>query len=334
MGTLPSPRPVLMDCARLRSETGSPRVARDASVTRDVSPAHDVSRCDVSPHVASPAWRFTWPLALLGTLLVSAMGSQLHAQDFRFELVGGDLPYDRDSGIGVTEIEIVATQVSGNTIPIQGFSMGVSHVGAVDIVALRASAPLQNHGADFLGTDFESDRLTVGCVVSFLGDNPILLDQSLPLMVATVSTQPFAALQLGGFDVDVSFDNTLGSPPVDSVVVAASSETYIPELIDGRVNVRPVEIFRRGDVNGDGFVNGLIDGIALLSWGFGNGSTPGCLAAADVNDDGVILTLNDGIFLLTYEFLGGAPPSAPGPLECGPQPGLFLTIPCEDSPCI
>jgi len=57
--------------------------------------------------------------------------------------------------------------------------------------------------------------------------------------------------------------------------------------------------FRRGDVNSDGFVN-----------------------------------LADSVFIFSYLFTGGDPIPAPGPFDCGPEPGdSVITFGCESSPC-
>jgi hypothetical protein len=77
--------------------------------------------------------------------------------------------------------------------------------------------------------------------------------------------------------------------------------------------------FLRGDFNGDGGVD-LGDAIASLSFLF-RGSRPStCMDAANANGIGGF-DLSDPIFTLTWFFLGGPQPPAPGPFECGPQPG-------------
>ncbi len=90
--------------------------------------------------------------------------------------------------------------------------------------------------------------------------------------------------------------------------------------------------FSRGDLDGDGAVVGLIDGLFLLNFGFNGGATPPCMAAADVNADRTIGALIDGLALLNYAFNGGAPPPAPGP-TCGPDPNGINTLGCVTSPC-
>jgi len=77
-------------------------------------------------------------------------------------------------------------------------------------------------------------------------------------------------------------------------------------------------LFRRGDVDGDGFIT-LGDAIALLNYLFASGRTPPCLDAADFEDDG-ILALGDAVSLLNYQFASGRPPAPPGPTACGADP--------------
>ncbi len=82
----------------------------------------------------------------------------------------------------------------------------------------------------------------------------------------------------------------------------------------------PVEIFRRGDVNGDGGVN-IADAVRLLNALFVPGSPqPDCDDSADVNDDGSS-NVADAVYLLNALFTPGADdPPPPGALDCGPDP--------------
>jgi len=75
--------------------------------------------------------------------------------------------------------------------------------------------------------------------------------------------------------------------------------------------------FRRGDVNGDGFLD-LSDPVAELLYLFSNRDIA-CEDAADVNDDGAI-GIDDAIFSLNYLFLRGLQPPAPGAIDCGVDP--------------
>ncbi|MCI0652637.1 MAG: hypothetical protein L0Z55_12230 [Planctomycetes bacterium] len=75
--------------------------------------------------------------------------------------------------------------------------------------------------------------------------------------------------------------------------------------------------FLRGEVDGNGTVNALLDAIALLAWQFGGGEAPSCMDAADADDNGVVNALLDALYLLHWNFLGGSSPPDPGPATCG-----------------
>ena len=78
--------------------------------------------------------------------------------------------------------------------------------------------------------------------------------------------------------------------------------------------------FVRGDVNGDGTFNGLVDIIYLLNFQFVSGSPePPCMDAADADDGGSVNGLVDGLYLLNFQFLQGDPPPFPYP-DPGPDP--------------
>lgn len=78
--------------------------------------------------------------------------------------------------------------------------------------------------------------------------------------------------------------------------------------------------FLRGDVNGDGIVNALLDALYLLDYQFGSGPEPPCRTAADVNGDNVEAAILDALVLLGWQFNGAPPPPPPGPDLCGPDP--------------
>ncbi|MBN1418062.1 MAG: hypothetical protein JXP34_04760 [Planctomycetes bacterium] len=77
-------------------------------------------------------------------------------------------------------------------------------------------------------------------------------------------------------------------------------------------------VFRRGDVDADGWVN-LGDAIRILGYLFAMGAPPTCLDAADTDDSGA-LDLGDPIFLLNYLYCGGRRPPCPGPYAEGFDP--------------
>lgn len=120
----------------------------------------------------------------------------------------------------------------------------------------------------------------------------------------------------------------LGSPAVTTRAIVGGSDIE-PVTNDGEVRVEAG--FRRGDVNGNGSTSALEDVVALLEWGFLEGTTPPCLDAADSNDDGVVLPLSDATVLIFFAFQGGPAPPAPGTEECGADP-TEDDLDCETPP--
>ncbi len=76
----------------------------------------------------------------------------------------------------------------------------------------------------------------------------------------------------------------------------------------------------RGDVDANGSINGLVDGLFLLDWQFSGGTAPPCLDSADADDSGNVNGLLDGLYVLNFQFVPGSPPPpAPYP-DCGSDP--------------
>ena len=98
-----------------------------------------------------------------------------------------------------------------------------------------------------------------------------------------------------------------------------------PQLVGGESS------FKRGDVNGNGEVEYIIDAIHGLLALFLDGSPPPCLDAADIDDNGV-LNLLDAVMLLTWAYSDGDIPPDPGPYECGSDP-TDDDLDCKDTDC-
>ena len=104
--------------------------------------------------------------------------------------------------------------------------------------------------------------------------------------------------------------------------------TDVESFVEGTLNdwclifefAPPPPPFRRGDINGNGEVEAILDSVALLDWQFNLGAEPPCFEAADVDDDGLIITLLEVVTLLSWQFLSTEEPPAPGPTECGEDP--------------
>ena len=89
--------------------------------------------------------------------------------------------------------------------------------------------------------------------------------------------------------------------------------------------------FLRGDANGDGVINPLVEAIFLLAFGFQNGPPPPCLEAAETDGDGVLNALVEAIYILAFGFQNGPPPPPPYP-DCGPDPDPEGSLGCESYP--
>ena len=83
------------------------------------------------------------------------------------------------------------------------------------------------------------------------------------------------------------------------------------------VRLNQVEVFRRGDSNGDGVVQ-LADLMFLLDYHLLDGAAPACKDAADVNDDDR-LDIADPIYGISYLFGDGPLPPSPH-IDCGGDP--------------
>ena len=89
----------------------------------------------------------------------------------------------------------------------------------------------------------------------------------------------------------------------------------------------------RGDVDGNGTVNFLVDALRLLSFGFIPGTpVPPCMATADLDGNRSLNALVDGLFALNAGFVPGSPlPPAPFP-GCGNDPNGFAIFGCLNPP--
>ena len=126
--------------------------------------------------------------------------------------------------------------------------------------------------------------------------------------------------------------------PVRFRIKTSGGGEYLVDFVDrlGHRRARPFEnrkaagqdpMFLRGDADGDGTVNGLVDGLFVLNFQFIPGSPePPCLDAADADDSGSVNGLVDGLFILNFQFAGGAPPPDPGPMSCGEDPTADATL--------
>lgn len=142
-----------------------------------------------------------------------------------------------------------------------------------------------------------------------------------PLEIAHIETtvSPSAPFSSSLFVLFLDGLNGTGSTPfVNSIVVDGSQtmtgfETYACAI------VTPPPEFTRGDVDGNGGVNSLVDALYLLNFGFQMGPVPPCLDGADFDDNGIVNPLVDGVGLLAFGYSGGPSPPPPFPF-CGVDP--------------
>ena len=174
---------------------------------------------------------------------------------------------------------------------------------------------------DDLPADGDGCELVVG----------ILLDALPPFDAQTLPQTNFPLL-IGGLDVTIDLDapcetpllidfcdgiNGNGSVPLYNNVVIDFQSVQNFERFGTDITVQPVEIFQRGDCNGDDKVD-LADIAATIATLF-MGYEIDCSDACDFNDDG-LLNLADSVFGLNYLFQYGAVPPSPGAYDDGPDP--------------
>ena len=123
---------------------------------------------------------------------------------------------------------------------------------------------------------------------------------------------------------------------VHNAGLGSSDLTFIPTLIkipgEGGGPGPREDLFLRGDVDNNGFVN-LTDAVSLLLYLFQQGNEPSCTDATDIDDNGFV-NLTDGVSLLNHLFRAGPAPQAPGFLECGVDPTADDALGnCSSSAC-
>ena len=206
-----------------------------------------------------------------------------------------------------------------NTLPLEGFSLGVAHDPTMLTLTSIAPGALLDPARG--GTDPDA---------FLVQSNPAGQAGATIACLLTVAAPPFAVIPVGTNQpvVDLlyqtgnstgtttlQFTNNLGSPPVDILMVSGRTEID-PIVFSGNVTISTV--FFRGDCNGDGDTN-LADATCLLRILF-LGDPIICADAHDTDDNGA-LDIIDAVVLLEYMFVGGPTPPAPHPeTGCGLDP--------------
>ena len=201
---------------------------------------------------------------------------------------------------------------------LQGWSYGVCHdPGSITLLNTdftTLAGPLtstSNAGGapDFLQGGVQADGYSLGVVISLLGTS------TLPPSSGVASIAQYTNDMADGSSTSVSICDTIGTPPVASVVVV-NGASITPDTTAGTITsfLPPVVSHVRGDANDDAAVN-IADGIWMLNELFQGGPGGDCDSANDANDDGNY-DASDAIFIFNYQFLNGPAPSAPFP-DCG-----------------
>ena len=92
--------------------------------------------------------------------------------------------------------------------------------------------------------------------------------------------------------------------------------------------------FIRGDADGNGVVQPLVDGVYTLVYQFVPGTPePPCLAAIDADGSDSFSGLTDGVYILNFGFVPGTPPF-PDPFPfCGTDESTIQALGCLDPSC-
>ena len=277
----------------------------------------------------SSACKLWSAICLSALFLVSPLSAQT---TYFYGFDTPELLFDPVTLQGSVDVGVVIGHEPGTTITsTEGFSLGVT-IGNPVVFPTDVSPTAVANDPDFFSEVIYPDAFTVGCVISFTGGG-VTLAVPEALLTVTLETEPALLAPTLVVDVPLSFDNTIGAPPVDNVIVWDGGFTSAPNLNPGILTVRSLSIpFKRGDADGNGTFAGLIDGIFILNYAFALGAEPPCFSAADADDSGTILGLVDGLFVLNYQFLGTATPPSPGPMFCGFE-ATPDALSCESYPC-
>ena len=229
------------------------------------------------------------------------------------------------SGAGTTGDQIPLEVLLDNDSDVQGFSMGVSHDGA--LATIISVVPGTFYDAVEPDIVFENlDPLggpgwTIGVVNAI--DGTLLIPPGtgagiVSLVYEVVATAPGTA--------DLTFNDQLADPTVD-VVFVVGGQSFVPTQVNGQIDISVLieNEFLRGDATDNGVLD-IADPIVALLRTFGIIPPGTCDDVEDIDDNGV-LDMADGVYLLTWMFAGGPVPPEPF-AACGLDPSAD-TLGCE-----
>lgn len=203
---------------------------------------------------------------------------------------------------------------------------GLETIGA----ALNVSGPPR------LLTAVDVDQYTTAPGLFQAGETATVIDGEVAGVPGVVV---YDASGLSGFDDEGDFATLLATGVENLPRYTGDAFAESPALFHSG----DVPQFIRGDTDGNGVFNGLVDCLYLLEYGLSGGPPPPCLAAADADGDFVMNTLIDALFIVNHGFGGGAPPPAPYPLPgAGRQSAQFFgclatghpdSLDAADEPC-
>ncbi|MGE4633256.1 MAG: hypothetical protein AAEJ47_09475 [Planctomycetota bacterium] len=206
----------------------------------------------------------------------------------------GNIQYNPSTGEGSVSMMMTST------VPIAGFQFDLVFEPAAVLLVAATGGLAEDFGYDVgVGP-------TSGTVLGF----SFTLVEIPPTLVPDVLTV-------------VAF-NCSGCPNVgpeiciENVVFSDVGALSIPVDLGPCATAGAMALFLRGDCNTDGATN-VADAIFLLANLFSGGDLSSCIDGCDSNDDGS-LNIADAIHFLAFLFSGGPPPTAPGVLNCGPDP--------------
>lgn len=224
------------------------------------------------------------------------------------------------SRVSLLALEPGAVQVVlDHELPVTGGELGIAYDPG-RMVPIEVLA-----GADFPGTPsniFSSLRAPVNCsqggeaaaveaglVIGWINEGTGAV---LPPGVHALFEIRFAVSEEeeGGLCSRLRFVECLGAAaaPVQNSVSDLEDRPVKVLTADGSV-CSGLEVFERGDVNGDHRYD-ISDAISNLRCLFGGENCASCPDASDANDDGLV-DISDSIYLLRWRFMEGLPPPSP-----------------------